>query len=264
MENDLKQKWMNHERAVPVVGIWLTTVVALSVGLALVDAKYSDFDFAAEFLTTELIVCALCVIASITLFSARRIGLRVPTPPSGWRSVAPMALVVVVAGVTWVLARQSIDASAQIDAAVSLKTLATTAAVGFAEEWVYRGLLLVALMVWLGPKLGMWVSMVVFGLFHVINLIGGASPGAVAAQVVLTALAAAPLTLLALGTRSLIPAMVGHWLYDFFVIDAAQLDELGASQGPRAIVPVVAIAAAVFSIRELARFEVDEPYQPQA
>jgi membrane protease YdiL (CAAX protease family) len=126
--------------------------------------------------------------------------------------------------------------------------------VGFAEEWMYRGLLLVVLTRLLGFRQGVLASAGAFGLLHALNILAGQSAGAVIGQVLLTTMFAFMFIGLVLATRSLWIAMALHGLYDFFLFSNTILTGAGAKVSLLSNVGVfaltiVSIAVAVSILR---------------
>ncbi|MGB7364273.1 MAG: CPBP family intramembrane glutamic endopeptidase [Rhodococcus sp. (in: high G+C Gram-positive bacteria)] len=100
--------------------------------------------------------------------------------------------------------------------------LAVGILVGFAEEFVCRGMLVVGLR---GSFREVWVwalSCVFFGLMHGINIVLGAPVGDTAGQIVRAAVMGSALYLLRRVTGRLVWAMLLHGLWDFSIFVAVQ------------------------------------------
>ncbi len=213
---------------IKVFALYALSMLILAIGLATLGAKYSDIDFASKYLWTEIVVSLLFVGVTTKMAHPNQIGLRLPRIGWSWRLWAPVAAVALV-GVSTGLVWASLPEGASVDTTVWFRTFLTTMLVGFAEEWMYRGLLLVALTRLLGFRRGVLAAAVAFGLLHGLNILGGQSIGAVGGQVVLTTVIALMFTGVVLATRSLWVAMILHGLYDFFLFSNTLLIDAGAS-----------------------------------
>lgn len=98
-----------------------------------------------------------------------------------------------------------------------LATLAMAIAVGFAEEFVLRGMLLVGLRGSMRELLAWALSCVFFGLMHFVNILLGAPASGTVSQVVSSALAGSTFYLLRRYFGSLLPAMFLHGLFDMSI-----------------------------------------------
>jgi membrane protease YdiL (CAAX protease family) len=97
--------------------------------------------------------------------------------------------------------------------------LVTTMLVGVTEEFSFRGLLLVGgRRVFRTERLAALVTAVLFGLFHLPNIILGAEVGPTLFQVVLTAVIGSGFYALRRVSGSIIPCMVLHGVYDFLLL----------------------------------------------
>lgn len=130
-----------------------------------IGAKYSDIDFASKYLWTEIVVSLLFIGITVKMAGPDQIGFRPPQLGSSWRLWAPVAAVALV-GISTGLVWASLPEGASVDTTVWFRTFLTTMLVGFAEEWMYRGLLLVALTRLLGFRRGVLAAAVAFGLLH--------------------------------------------------------------------------------------------------
>jgi membrane protease YdiL (CAAX protease family) len=171
-------------------------------------------------LVEEWVLCG--VVAVLWIRGGRAWSALWLAPPSGWRLVVSVLLVLPIATLFLMQARAVARAPAARRAALRPKFAAVEALLphsraehrvfsalsltaGFCEEFLFRGYL-----VWLfTPSLGLYgavaVSVVLFGLGH---LYQGAKPGMRSGVVGLV------LALLALGTGSLLPGMLLHAVLD--------------------------------------------------
>jgi hypothetical protein len=90
-------------------------------------------------------------------------------------------------------------------------------AVGFAEEFVCRGMLLVGLRGSFREVVAWALSCVFFGIMHAANILLGAPPSGTVGQIVSSALAGSTFYLLRRYFGSLIPAMMLHGLFDLSI-----------------------------------------------
>ncbi|OKL48319.1 hypothetical protein BSR28_01025 [Boudabousia liubingyangii] len=103
-------------------------------------------------------------------------------------------------------------------AAPMVIAFAFTALVGFAEEAIFRGVLLSGTARALGVIPAMLLSAVLFSLLHAVNFLGGMATGAIFTQLwrtLLFGLAFAPIVILC---RRLWPVILVHWWWDFLVV----------------------------------------------
>lgn len=116
--------------------------------------------------------------------------------------------------------------------------------VGFTEELVCRGLLLVSLRSRLGEVWVWFLSSALFGLSHLVNIALGAPAGGTLLQVCFTFLAGTAFYILRRTTGSLIWAMVLHGVWDFSVFATG----VGRAGDLAAIANVVDVTAGVLGL----------------
>lgn len=249
-----------------VLGVFAALVAMFVIGLQRSTAPYGDVRFVVDFFGTEVQVAIFLALATLVFFPAARLGLRLPQgrgfDAPGWRGLQPllpMAALLAVGAACWAATRWSLPAGAA-DGVPAWQILRTTALVGVNEEWMFRGLLLAALCRWWGWRRGVWAAMAAFGGFHVLNVIAGAAPAAAALQLGITFLAGAIFVVAAVGTRSLLLPMVGHGLYDFFLIDMAHQVSRGATLPLAAVVLLAALALGAWCLVCIQRLPPVEPY----
>ncbi len=245
-----------------VMALYVVSLVILGTGLAMNPAKYSDTDFAAKYLWTELILTVLFAGVSFLMLQPSQIGLRPPQLKASIWVLAPIAAVVVVGistGLTWA----SLPDGANVDTSILFQTFLTTMLVGFTEEWMYRGLLLVVFTRLLGFNRGVVLAAVAFGLLHALNVLGGQSTPAVAGQVGNTTLLGFMFIGLVIATRSLWLAIVLHGLYDFFLFADGLFVDAGATKSPITLLGVaiflITAIGFILTLRKRATAEIFEP-----
>lgn len=89
--------------------------------------------------------------------------------------------------------------------------------VGFAEEFVLRGMLLVGLRGTFREVISWALMCVCFGLMHAVNLLIGAPASGIASQIISSAMAGSTFYLLRRFFGSLLPAMILHGLFDMSI-----------------------------------------------
>lgn len=113
-----------------------------------------------------------------------------------------------------------------------LALLAFTAMVGYTEETMFRGILFFGSTNRFKELLGAVLSSVIFGLFHYLNMLGGAGFGYTTGQVVHAFADGFMYAALRLITGSLWPVMLLHAFWDFAVIGMqAGVQTAGGSAG---------------------------------
>lgn len=249
----------NLDRRPLVLGVLFAAAGVVLGGLLLSPYRYTDPRFAIGFFGAEVALSLALLAATLAFFPAGRIGFRRPRTGRLLHTL-PLAAVVAVAAGAWILSARLLPPDATRNVETPLLVLRSTALVGLNEEWIFRGFLLAALCRWAGFRRGAFASLVVFGLFHLLNLAVGVTPAASAFQVGNTILVGASLLLCALATRSLVLPALAHALFDFAVIDMNAMAVLSGQQLPLVALSVTAWVAGLASLVLLARLRGDEPY----
>lgn len=91
----------------------------------------------------------------------------------------------------------------------------TTLLVGVSEELMYRGIVLGAFIKKKKFISGIFVSSLLFGLLHAVNILGGLTLAEMSTQVAMMFVAGLFFALLRIKIENIIPLMVLHWLYAF-------------------------------------------------
>jgi membrane protease YdiL (CAAX protease family) len=113
------------------------------------------------------------------------------------------------------------------------------AMVGLNEELLFRGFGLASLTRLYGVRRAVFVSSLLFGLAHAVNLLLGQSVSSTFLQVIATTVIGFLLALFTIGAGSLIAAMVAHALWDFMLTSRGGESELGGVAGAGAFAPAV-------------------------
>ena len=249
----------NLDRRGLVLGVVAIAIAVFAAGLVYSPVPDTDPRFAIEFFTTEVVVTGLLTMATVGFFPADRLGLRAPRADR-LKGAWPLGVLVLAAVLARAAAVNGLPDGGVVDPDRIGLVLRTTALVGINEEWIFRGLLPATLCRWLGFRRGVYASLLAFGAFHLINLLGGVSPVQAALQFVNTTLLGAVFMVAALATRSLVLPMIGHAVYDFAVIDAQTLAAAGADNTAMIGVPLIGLALGVWCVWRLSRLTGEEPY----
>ncbi len=249
----------NLDNRLLVTAVFVGAMALYLYGTLQAKHAYGDTRFVIDYVTTELQVAAFMLVVTAVFLPARRIGFRRPHRGSA-RGLWPFAVLMLTAMGAWIAARLSVSSDVAIDNETSLLILRTTLLVGLTEEWIFRGLLLAALSRWLGLRRGAAAALVLFGLFHLLNIAAGVPPVIGAMHAVSTMLIGSTFLLAAVETRSLVVPILAHALYDFVVIDMTSLMPVGASGVPIIVVSVVGILAGIVNLIRIARLQAREPY----
>ncbi len=244
-----------------VASLWLVLMAIFLAGEILSPYGYGDSRFVIDYLKTELIVTGLLIVVTALLLPAGRIGLRLPENLLAVRAM-PMYVLALGAVGAWAAARLTVPAVPDGSDGQSLLVLRTTAFVGFNEEWIFRGFLLVAFVRWWGRRRGAFAALAAFSAFHLLNIAGGVPPHLALIQLVSTFLLGSVFLLGALATRSLLLPMIAHALYDFAVIDMVRLVEAGAGTLTLTIVPIAGFILGILCVFWMTRLTGGEPYGP--
>lgn len=94
----------------------------------------------------------------------------------------------------------------------------TTLLVGFSEELMFRGIVLHAFLKTSSKRKAVFISALTFSLIHAVNIFGGVSTLGVPIQLILTFIFGLFFGFLQLRIKNIIPLMIFHWLWDFFLI----------------------------------------------
>lgn len=247
------------DRRAPVWAVLAAAFVLLAWGEVRATAPYTSAEFVVDYVGTELQVTALLLVATAWWWPWRALGLRRPQAPQGW-GLAPLALLVAgaLAARGWAVAH--LPAGAAVDAATGWRVLRTTLVVGLNEEWLFRGLALVAFCHWWGWRRGWQAALAAFGALHLLNLIAGVPPAGATFQFVNTVLMGSVFVLAAVATRSLLWPAIGHALYDWAVIDTMRHVQAGAPPDASSVLAVGGLLLGVASMVTLWRMAPRRPY----
>ncbi len=186
----------------------LVPVLLTSVGFGYAQARHLDDRH--TYLVAAAAVTAAAVLGLLRMARSRptlaSFGIRGPARGSGRRVLwfLPIAL-----GPILVAASTGLS----VDRALIPGFLWLAAAAAVSEEVWYRGLLMATLRP-LGERTAIVGSAVIFGVLHLANLLGGASPTYAVLQLLFAALFGLVAALLVSHTGSLWPAIAWHFAHD--------------------------------------------------
>lgn len=166
---------------------------------------------------------AAFLVAAAWLAGWHDLGLKAPGPRGWWKLLWLPALYLAVLGGLGIT-------TGKFAAAVAVMMLANMAMVGFSEELAFRGVL------WGAARraLPFWAGFVLvsaaFGLVHVLNALLTGELAAAGVQATNAFMSGSAFLALRIRTRSLLPVMAVHGLWDFTVF----LVGSGAAPGPAA------------------------------
>lgn len=198
------------------IGIWLFYVVIISIVTKAMGVPYPELgDSASNILrgiVPSLVIGGL-VIAGVAVWmgwfkAAMHDEHRVR---AWWMLIAPAIVVLSI------IANFVFTDWGNVGMSFILAVLVMAVAVGFAEEFVCRGMLLVGLRGTFREVLSWALMCVFFGLMHTVNILFGAPASGTVSQVVSSAMAGSTFYLLRRYFGSLLPAMILHGLFDFSI-----------------------------------------------
>lgn len=221
---------------------WAILSVARAMGLEQLDASVLD-------LGIDIVgaVCVIVVLSRLGWWRSAGFGGR-----SEWRSLALFILPAVLVGLMVAGGIASIDLTDPVRLGIAVPRVVLT---GFWEEGLTRGFLLTILLIAAlrsgrGPVGAVIASAVIFGLLHLVRLLGAATLPAVLPQVVYATLLGVGFGALLLRTNALWLLVVLHALFNF-------ASELPGDREVAAVFellpPLVAVVLAVYGLFLLRR-----------
>jgi uncharacterized protein len=167
----------------------------------------------------------------------------------GWRTLVPALPLALMPLLIAVFGRLRVSDPVQL--ALLLFIAAIT---GFAEEAVFRGVVVRALLP-LGPVRATVLSSLLFGGLHLANLLGGSDPVATALQVIVAALYGFTATAILLFTGSIWPLILVHGIQDFlaFATTGSIANTATPTAGEVAVVIAIMVPIAAYGVWLLRR-----------
>jgi membrane protease YdiL (CAAX protease family) len=211
------------------------------------NVQYGESKMLVWLFPAEAIISAMLVFVARRYFSWEFVGLgktRGVKQWADWLGTAIPVILGVILLASWVTALTP-QGFAKVDIAIVGVGTLTIALVGFSEELMWRGLVLFQFTrietvqrvlsqlfekliarglarydssKFINNALGVFVSAVLFSLFHAVNAIGGYAPSAVVYQIIGTSAFGVVFGALALRLPSIRPLMALHFLWDYFII----------------------------------------------
>jgi len=209
--------------AILVVAIW--AAITLAVPSLLLDGDTSLQDLVTRDPAWGVAAAALFLLAAVRLAGWRDMGFRAPSPPGWWKLLWLPALYLAVLGALGVL-------TGRLAPVGVLMVLVNTAMVGFSEELAFRGVL------WGAARraLPFWAGFVLvsaaFGAVHVFNALLTGELAAAGVQALNAFMSGAAYLAIRIRTRSIIPIMVIHAVWDLVVFLAGSGADRSAAPDP--------------------------------
>lgn len=207
--------------AVITVAIWAT--ITLGVPALMIDANASLQEMITRNLAWGVAVAAIFLVVACAVAGWRDLGFRAPSPPGWWKLLWLPALYLAALGSLGML-------TGKLDANGLAMVLINTAMVGFSEELAFRGVLWGAARKALSFWTGFLLVSLAFGSVHVFNAVLTGELAAAGLQAFNAFMSGAAYLAIRIRTRSIIPIMIIHALWDFAVF----LSGSGADKAPAA------------------------------
>ncbi len=211
--------------ALVVVAIW--AAITLVVPTLLLDENTSLQELVTKNLAWGVAGAAAFLVIVVAVAGWRDMGLRAPSPPGWWKLLWLPVLYLLGLGTLGLL-------TGKLEPVGVTMVLINTAMVGFSEELAFRGVL------WGGARkaLSFWPAFllvsVAFGSVHVFNAVLTGELAAAGVQALNAFMSGAAYLAIRIRTRSIIPIMVIHALWDFTVFLAGSGGDKTAAPEPGA------------------------------
>ena len=209
--------------AIVIVAIW--AAITLVVPTLLLAENTSLQALITQDLAWGVALAAAFLVAAVWLAGWRDMGFRAPSPPGWWKLLWLPVLYLAGLGVLGVT-------TGRLDPVGVTMVLINTAMVGFSEELAFRGVL------WGGARkaLPFWPAFLLvsalFGSVHVFNAVLTGELEAAGVQALNAFMSGAAYLAIRIRTRSIIPIMVIHALWDFVVFLAGSGADKSAAPDP--------------------------------
>jgi membrane protease YdiL (CAAX protease family) len=209
--------------AVLAVAIW--AAITLGVPSLQLDGTKSQQEMITQGLAWGVAGAALFLMLAVWMAGWRDMGFRAPSPPGWWKLLWLPALYLVGLGALGLL-------TGKLEPLGVAMVLINTAMVGFSEELAFRGVL------WGGARkaLSFWPAFLLvslaFGSVHVFNAVLTGELAAAGVQALNAFMSGAAYLAIRIRTRSIIPIMVIHAVWDFVVFLAGSGADKAAAPDP--------------------------------
>lgn len=194
--------------AIGIVAVWVA--ITLIVPSLQLEGTMSLQELITHNLAYGVAGAAAFLVGAVWLAGWRDMGFRAPSPPGWWKLLWLPALYLAGLGALGV-------ATGKLEVAGVAMVLINTAMVGFSEELAFRGVL------WGGARkaLSFWTAFLLvsaaFGSVHVFNAMLTGELASAGVQALNAFMSGAAYLAIRIRTRSIIPIMVIHALWDFVV-----------------------------------------------
>lgn len=223
------------------IGVWLLYVVIIVIVGQFGGVPYTELGDSASNIMRGVVpslVLGALVIAGLSVWMGWfGVAMRDQHRIKVWWALIPAAISLVTIGGNFAFTDWG-----NVEISFLLAVLALGIAVGFAEEFVCRGMLLVGLRGSFREVVAWALSCVIFGLMHTVNIFLGAPPSGTVGQIISAGMGGSIYYLLRRYYGSLIPAMIMHGLYDISVFT------LDHSDGPGSILSLLDWPAGIIAV----------------
>lgn len=197
-------------------------IAIMAIGMAVMhdcfNYTYQEAGMVKIMVFVMAILSAFVFVIAKTIFGFKNIGFSQVDKKGLWWFV-PLALVVGTMLVCWlVLFAQGVNSLTSEQFALIVITAVMAAMIGFAEETMFRGILLHTLCNNGRSIMAVLISALFFSLLHSINVLGGLSPSLMVIQLGLTFITGVAFGFLALRMTSIIPLIILHFLWDLITL----------------------------------------------
>ena len=209
--------------AIVIVAVW--AAITLIVPSLQLESTMSLQELITTNLAYGVAGAAAFLVAAVWLAGWRDMGFRAPSPPGWWKLLWLPALYLAGLGLLGVTTGKLVPLAV-------IMVLINTAMVGFSEELAFRGVL------WGGARkaLSFWPAFLLvsaaFGSVHVFNAILTGELAAAGVQALNAFMSGAAYLAIRIRTRSILPIMVIHALWDFVVFLAGSGADPAAAPEP--------------------------------
>jgi len=186
------------------------------------NAAYGSVAMIRFMLPAEILMILICSIIISRYFSWSEIGFIAPLNTKSLVWLIPIYMVLIVGWAFLISDFNTLKINRQQWEDFALIGFVTLL-VGVAEELMFRGIILHALLDKISPRKAVIVSAFAFSVLHSINIIGGVPIEGMILQLGLTFIAGFYLAGVMVKIKSIIPLIVWHWLWDFLTLSSDML-----------------------------------------
>lgn len=194
-------------------------------------------------LPVEIIMIIVCALIIKRYFSWNAIGFSAPENRKSLLWVLPVYLILVLGWGFLLLDINHLNISTKQWNNFWLFGFVTLL-VGFAEEMMFRGIFLHALLEKMNSRKAILYSALAFSLLHAVNILAGLPFEGMLVQLVLAFVAGFYLASVMVKIKSILPLIIWHWLWDFMTMGS----NLMGHQAPVIIVSSLILVELVFGL----------------